>query len=89
VKQGDIITVLTLTGEIVGKLKSETDTKIILEDPRLIVQSPESKEFGYAKGITISGVENPKEVEIRNWILVVEPDKRFYEAYQKAAVGLV
>ena len=39
-KKGDIVTVMTISGEFVGKVQSDDDL-LVLDDPRLVVQGPE------------------------------------------------
>ena len=80
-QNGDTITVVTPVGEIVGKLNSMSDSVIVLDHPRLVIQGPESKEFGYSRGLAISASPDPDRVEIRLWIMVLETDERFTEAH--------
>ena len=60
-KKNDIIAVLTLAGEYVGKFVSD-ENGLELEDPRMIVQGPEGQ-MGFARGICQTGVENPTSVK--------------------------
>jgi len=39
--KGDIVTVVTVSGEYVGILESLEDGNVELKDPRMIVQTPE------------------------------------------------
>ena len=59
-KKGDIVTVMTISGEFVGKIQSD-DNLLVLDDPRLVVQGPEGQ-MGFARGICQTGVENPTKV---------------------------
>ena len=58
-KKGDIITVMTLTGEFVGKFVSN-DNGLELEDPRLVVQGPEGQ-MGFARGCLLYTSPSPRD----------------------------
>ena len=86
-KKGDIITVMTLTGEFVGKFVSN-DNGLELEDPRLVVQGPEGQ-MGFARGICQTGVENPTEIKFDNYIFVSPSNDDVQKAYRQATSGIV
>ena len=86
-KKGDIITVMTLTGEFVGKFTSD-DNGLELEDPRLVVQGPEGQ-MGFARGICQTGVENPTEIKFDNYIFVSPSNDDVQKAYRQATSGIV
>ena len=85
-KKGDIITVMTLTGEFVGKFVSN-DNGLELEDPRLVVQGPEGQ-MGFARGICQTGVENPTEIKFDSYIFVSPSNDDVQAAYRKATSGI-
>jgi hypothetical protein len=58
---GDIVTVVTPVGEVIGKLVAENDVELTLEDPRLFVAQEGSA--GLAPGICMTGAEDPKEAK--------------------------
>ena len=86
-KKGDIITVMTLTGEFVGKFVSN-DNGLELEDPRLVVQSPEGK-MGFARGICQTGVENPTDIVFDHFIFITSSNEDVQKAYRTATSGIV
>ena len=86
-KKGDIITVMTLTGEFVGKFVSN-DNGLELEDPRLVVQGPEGP-MGFARGICQTGVENPDDIVFDNFIFITSSNEDVQKAYRQATSGLV
>tara|TARA_B100001113_G_scaffold42531_1_gene30111 strand:- start:605 stop:877 length:273 start_codon:yes stop_codon:yes gene_type:complete len=86
-KKGDIITVMTLTGEFVGKFISN-DNGLELEDPRLVVQGPEGQ-MGFARGICQTGVENPSDIIFDHYIFVTSSNDDVQAAYRQATSGLV
>ena len=82
-KENELVTVVSLAGEMVGKLVSMSEDSLILENPRMIANNPNTKEFGFMKGIAISGTAYPKEVKINQWLYMCEVDSRFIDAYNK------
>ncbi len=55
-KKGDIVTVVTISGEYVGKLVSMEDATVELENPRMILSNPADGSMGFAKGLAATGV---------------------------------
>ena len=45
-KMGEVATVVTMMGEVVGRLKDETAQGYIIEDPRLFVPAREGSSGG-------------------------------------------
>ena len=86
-KKGDIITVMTLAGEFVGKFESD-DNGLELSDPRMVVQGPEGQ-MGFARGICQTGVENPTEIKFDNYIFVSPSNDDVQKAYRQATSGIV
>ena len=85
-KKGDIITVMTLAGEFVGKFESD-DNGLELSDPRMVVQGPEGQ-MGFARGICQTGVENPTEIKFVSYIFVSPSNDDVQAAYRKATSGI-
>ena len=46
--QNDIVSVITPAGEFIGKLAFETDTRLKLNDPRMLITTNEG--MGFARG---------------------------------------
>ena len=70
-KEGDIVSVITMSGEYIGKLVSNRHDCVELADPRIIVNTPEGK-MGFAKGICVTGCVNPTSVTIQNYVFMTE-----------------
>ena len=68
-KKNDIVTVITLAGEFVGKFVSNEDAGLSMEDPRMIVQGQDGQ-MGFARGICQTGVENPKEIAFNDFMFI-------------------
>lgn len=88
-KQGDIISVVTVSGEYVGKYtdSAEPHDCIKLEDPRMIVQASEGN-MGFAQGVAVTGVKNPTWMLIENFVFVTETNKQVKDAYRTAVSGI-
>ena len=71
-KVGETVSVVTMSGEYVGKLKSLEP--LTLEDPRMIIQTGEGK-MGFAKGIAVTGVIDPKEQIFNQYVFVCKTNK--------------
>ena len=85
-KKGDIVTVVTMAGEFVGKLVS-TDNGIELSDPRMVVNGPEGN-MGFARGICQTGIENPTDVLVSNPIFVSPTNEMVEKAWIEATAGI-
>ena len=86
-KKNDIITVMTLAGEFVGKFEGD-DNGLELSDPRTVVQGPEGQ-MGFARGICQTGVENPKEIAFNDFMFITPCNEEVENAYRQATSGLV
>ena len=84
---GDMVTVVTLSGEYVGKLSAIDDVKVCLKDPRMIVQSQQG--MGFARGIAVTGSENPSEVEFRSVVFITPPNDDIVSAWNEATGAIV
>jgi hypothetical protein len=86
-KQGDIITVVTMSGEFVGKLSGDIGETISLEDPRMLIQTQEG--MGFAAGICVTGVRDPKDVTFKQYVFVTATNQEIQDAYRTAVTGIV
>ena len=84
-KKGDIVTVVTMTGEYVGELaKTEPLT---LKNPKMIVQAPDGG-MGFAKGVAVTGTINPSSMLISSYVFVSEVNDNVAEAHRTAVSGI-
>ena len=84
----DVVTVLTTTGEYVGKLIERTDDTLTLKDPRMILQSPEGQ-MGFARGVAVTGEENPVEMTFSTYVFVCATNETVTQAHASATGALV
>jgi hypothetical protein len=72
VYENEVVTVLTLGGEIVGRLKQSNDQFLQIEDPRLFVSNQDGS--GFAPGICMTGVQTPKSTILNlSTVITVQP----------------
>ena len=86
-KERDIVTVMTATGEYVGRLLKMDETAIILENPRMITFAEEG--MGFANGIAATGIQDPTEMVILQSIFVTETNPEVVKAWHQATSGLL
>ena len=84
---GDIVTVVTMSGEYIGKLKEVTDDFVSLEDPRMLVQTQEG--MGFAHGLCITGEKDPKSAVFKNYVLCTPTNQQVQDAWRTAVTGIV
>ena len=85
-KKGDIVSVVAMSGEYIGELVDNKDD-IELANPKMIVQAPDGG-MGFAKGVAVTGVINPKTMFINNYVFVCETNEQVAEAYRTALSGI-
>ena len=88
-EKGDIVTVVTISGEYVGKLVSMEDATVELKDPRMILSNPADGSMGFAKGLAATGVENPTSAVFQQVVFVVPTNEKVAEAHLTGTSGLV
>jgi hypothetical protein len=88
-KKNDVVSVITLAGEFVGKFVEFVDGNVSLEDPRMIVQGPDGQ-MGFAKGICSTGQQEPNSV-VMQAVFVTPTDKDVEKGYREftGAIQLV
>jgi hypothetical protein len=88
-KNGDVVTILTPLGEMIGRIKSEDESSITLSDPRLFVAQDTGS--GLAPGICMTGVPDTKEaVLFKGGIVGMVPTaNELVSAWQQQTSGLV
>lgn len=86
-KKNDVITVVSTVGEFVGKLDTTGSNSITLNDPRMLVTSQQG--MGFARGICMTGKENPDVMTIHNYVFITETNEDIVKAYREAVSGLV
>ncbi len=65
----EVVTIVTPIGEIVGRLKEETCTHVVLTNPRMFVTQQGGE--GFAPGVCMTGQRDPAELEFNKDTIVV------------------
>ena len=78
-KAGDLVSVVTMSGEYIGKY-AESETGLRLENPRMIVNAPNGG-MGFAKGVAVTGKVDPEYMQINSYVFVCETNEDVKEAY--------
>lgn len=86
-KKGDVVAVVTVAGEFVGKYNTSGDKTISLDDPRMLVQNQQG--MGFAQGICVTGQMNPDTVTFASYVFVTPVNDDIEKAYRQATSGLV
>lgn len=84
---GDVVTVMTVSGEFVGKLVSNDGDTVTLDDPRYVTATEQG--MGFAGGIAMTGVKEPKQVTLHNIAFVTETNEEVISAYRTTVSGLI
>jgi hypothetical protein len=81
---GDVVTVVTISGEYVGKLLSQDNGSIGLENPRMVLSDPNSGKMGFAKGLAATGIENPKTAVFNQVVVCLMTNPDVKDAFLRA-----
>ena len=87
ISNGDVVTVMTLSGEFVGKLVNDDAGVVTLADPRFVSMSEQG--MGFAGGIAMTGVKDPKQVTLYNVLFVAETNPEVATAYRTSVSGII
>ena len=89
-KKGELVSVLTPHGEFIGRLGKNDETGVHLSNPKMMV-STEKGTMGFARGVCMTGHENPKSICFRSGgvILVTNSNDNLNKAYTEVVSGLV
>jgi len=85
-KKGDIVTVLTVSGEFVGRLVEETQNTVTLENPRMLVHTEQG--IGFAQGVSVTA-QQVKEITFRTIVFVAPTDDAIQKNWTQAVTGIV
>lgn len=87
-KLNDVVTVVTIAGEYIGKFtKLRDDGTLVIKDPRVLIA--EGGQMGFAKGICMTGKLDPDTVTFKDYVYVTPTSEEFESQYRQAVSGLV
>jgi hypothetical protein len=86
---GDIVTLVTTLGEVIGKVSGNTPETLTLEKPRLFVPG-EGGKSGFAPGICMTGETEPEELEfnMNNVLTVTKSHQQIADGWTQATTGI-
>jgi hypothetical protein len=87
-KKGDVVSVVTLSGEYVGKFnEAHIDGGLTLDDPRMLIAGEEG--VGFARGICMTGIEDVSTVRFKDYVYFTPTNAAFEKAYLTAVSGII
>ena len=88
--KGEVVTVLTMMGEVIGRLKEETSTGYVITNPRLFVPGEDNR-GGFAPGLSMTGEQEPSEATINRALAltVVKTHADVEAGWVQATSGIV
>jgi hypothetical protein len=88
-KKNDIITVITVAGEYVGKYVDESPATLYMADPKMLVSGEQG--VGFGTGICVTGEDNPKFVDFYTGgiVFATKTNDMVTKAYHEANSGLI
>jgi hypothetical protein len=89
--KGEIVTVVTMMGEVVGRLKDETTDGYVIESPRLFVPAQGESAGGFAPGLSMTGEQHPKECTINKQVTLtlVKTHQQVADGWTEATSGIL
>lgn len=88
-KKGEVVTLVTMLGEVIGKVSENTSETITLEKPRLFVPG-ESGKGGFAPGVCMTGAPEPEELEfqLNNVLTITKCHQQIADGWTSATTGI-
>ena len=87
----EIKTVVTMKGEIVGRIKAEDEKTVTLESPRLFVPAQDQQGGGFAPGLSMTGVQDLNEATLNKSVVltIVETHETVASGWVSATSGII
>ena len=86
-KNNDVVTVVTVSGEYVGRLDGmNSNGTVTLKDPRMLIHGDQG--IGFARGVCMTSKENPEKVSFQQYVLCTETNDDFSAAWTEATSGV-
>jgi len=87
--KNDVITVITVAGEYVGKFVSEDASRLTIADPKMLVNGEQG--MGFGSGVCVTGEADPADMTfyIGGLVFVAKTSEAVVKAYREATSGLI
>ena len=88
-KKNDVVTVMTITGEYVGKFVKRDEHSLVIADPKMLVNNETG--LGFGNGIAVTGKESPSSVTFFSGglVFITEASENVLGAYHQAVTGII
>mgnify|MGYP001563144172 FL=1 len=88
-KKNDVITVICVAGEYIGKMVSEDTSKLTIADPKMLVNGEQG--MGFGNGVCVTGEKDPSSMTfyIGGIVFVAKTSEEVVKAYREATSGLI
>lgn len=83
----DVVSVIALGAEYVGKLEEVKENSIVLNNPVMVMVTEQG--MGFAASLAMTGEENPKQVELRGYTLATKTNSQVEAGYRQHTSGLI
>lgn len=86
---GKIVSIMTVTGELIGTLEEKRPDSYLIKSPRIISGVP-GGEIAFQQSITLTGKICPDRIEInrRHVVYMLEAEEQFAEYYRTQMPGI-
>ena len=87
--KNDVVSLVTLSGEFVGKFVSETTNEVVLADPHLV--TPNGDQIGFMPVVCMTGETNLPEVTFfkTSTLCMVPTAEPVQKEYRRSTSGLI
>jgi len=86
-RKNDVVTVVTLSGEYIGKFESLDAGVVTLKDPRMLIHGEQG--VGFARGICMTSDENTRSVVFQQYVFITATNDDFAKAYIQSTSGII
>jgi hypothetical protein len=89
ISKNDVVSVVTLTGEFVGKYNSESTEQYIIDDPLLLTTGQQGP--GFIPAVCMTGKQKPSQVAFNkaSVCFIIETADEVQSEYRKNTSGLI
>lgn len=87
--KNEVITVITVAGEYIGKFVDEGASKLTIADPKMLVNGEQG--MGFGNGVCVTGEKDPSSMTfyVGGLVFVAKTSKEVVKAYHEATSGLI
>jgi hypothetical protein len=85
----DVVSLVTVNGEYIGKFVSEDTVGVTLKDPHMV--TPNGESIGFLPAVCLTGEQKPAQVTFNKSCvtLVIKSQEEVAKSYREATSGLV